>query len=991
MILNFQQGIILHPVSNGIQQFLSYDAGYVNLETYDGRTDIVFTQGTENYLFTEASSIQHAWGPIPNGIEAWLYWDIDTRSAVRTFGITYLLPLFSTLEPTKIEDQHWFDLTNNKMMVCKGGHWVNVIRVFACKAQGAVLTPANGSIVGMPFAGSQVGLSHLTVPIVAGRILVDDAGLPIRRANGLFFTTEDEFFVNGSPANTIRLEANILHGTAKENIAKYQVVKFTEFGRINAARYNDTQESIIAMLMEDLNQEETGTLCMQGVITNPEWNWTTVGATLWIHGTQGGLLTETDPHVENALIYKIGKTPVARVISPTSIFFDQGLGGKGDKGEDGTADVPLATESIFGISKLSLAASNALNPIVVGDNDPRNFNDRYPLPHNQAATTITTTTAGILNGANVQANLAIINDAFVKKSGDTMTGYLTLSADPANNLHAATKHYVDSMTLDGLADVVLTTPTTGQVLKFNGANWYNGTDLTSSGIPAGGTTGQVLAKVNNTDYNAHWVTDLPDIPAGGTTGQALVKIDNANYNVQWATIAGGGGDSLWSYNAGTLTPTTNPTVKTAIYSHTLITSNPISGNFRNWTVIEQLQTNSSTSKLIYPLVCNDAQNTVYYYNGSYISTTRDLEGPTAGYKIDSVRKATVFTDFSNPNDFTDSTVSTTDTSNSSLTYTMVRVVGNSVPHVFLVTGFDSTQSIINKFIINPSDPSVFFLDNYSIAVQGDMLYIAYEATYDTGTDYEENVTICCFDMVGQAMMWVKTVSRHTNGFQKVCLFFDETNNILLCGQYNWLCGLDPVDGTWLWSGEYSSVSGYQASSFVDGFVSSPDGTILCPAHARSSSISHAYGTFVYSIYPMDGSINWGTCLGQVRLASTIDGTSTYRPEIHLAVGYDYIHSQDAIYAVVTADGRIWGSSTAFKDKVELTTNYHKIDYTNGTVWWSQNIRNPDYTVYDDLWGVNRYANVIPYAISIVPPTFLFPSNDSILISGRMFDRTISLG
>jgi len=546
MILDFQQGIILHPVSNGIQQFLSYDAGYINLETYDGRTDIVFTQGTENYLFTEASSIQHAWGPIANGVEAWLYWDIDTQSAVRTFGVTYLLPLFSTLEPAKAEDQHWFDLTNKRMMVCKSGHWVNVIRVFACKAQGAVFTPANGSLPGMPFAGSQVGLSHLTIPITAGRILVDDSGMPIRRADGVVFTTEVDIFVNGSPANTIRLEANILHGTAKENIAKYQVVKFTEFGRINAARYDDTQETLIAMLMEDLNQEETGTLCVQGTITNPEWNWTTVGATLWIHGSQGGLLTEVDPHVEDALTYKIGKTPVARVISPTSIFFDQGLGGKGDKGEDGSGDIPLATEIRFGISKLSLAASNVLNPIVVGDNDPRNFNDRYPLPHNQAATTITTTTVGILNGANVQANLGIINDAFVKKAGDTMTGYLTLHADPANNLHAATKHYVDSMTLNGLADVVLTAPIPGHVLKFDGTNWVNDVDISASGVPAGGTT---------------LVISPPIIGATSSPTDAELQYKNvevvsesATANINWLNVAASNINVFWQRDALEILP-----------------------------------------------------------------------------------------------------------------------------------------------------------------------------------------------------------------------------------------------------------------------------------------------------------------------------------------------------------------------------------------------------------------------------------------------------
>lgn len=33
--------------------------------------------------------------------------------------------------------------------------------------------------------------------------------------------------------------------------------------------------------------------------------------------------------------------------------------------------------------------------------------------------------------------------SYVKKSGDTMTGFLTLNANPTSNLHAATKQYVD--------------------------------------------------------------------------------------------------------------------------------------------------------------------------------------------------------------------------------------------------------------------------------------------------------------------------------------------------------------------------------------------------------------------------------------------------------------------------------------------------------------------------------------------------------------------
>jgi hypothetical protein len=63
----------------------------------------------------------------------------------------------------------------------------------------------------------------------------------------------------------------------------------------------------------------------------------------------------------------------------------------------------------------------------------------------------------------------------VAKAGDTMTGALTLNADPTNNLHAATKQYVDA-----------------------------------SNLPAGGADGQVLAKASGTDFDAEWIDNYAE-------------------------------------------------------------------------------------------------------------------------------------------------------------------------------------------------------------------------------------------------------------------------------------------------------------------------------------------------------------------------------------------------------------------------------------------------------------------------------------------------
>lgn len=59
--------------------------------------------------------------------------------------------------------------------------------------------------------------------------------------------------------------------------------------------------------------------------------------------------------------------------------------------------------------------------------------------------------------------------------------------------------------LQELHNVKITSVSNGQVLKYDSAQslWVNGTDV---GVPAGGTAGQFLQKIDGTDYNTDWVT-----------------------------------------------------------------------------------------------------------------------------------------------------------------------------------------------------------------------------------------------------------------------------------------------------------------------------------------------------------------------------------------------------------------------------------------------------------------------------------------------------
>lgn len=67
--------------------------------------------------------------------------------------------------------------------------------------------------------------------------------------------------------------------------------------------------------------------------------------------------------------------------------------------------------------------------------------------------------------------------------------------------------------------------------SLNGTNGTNGTN--GQGVPTGGTTGQVLSKVNATDYNTQWVTPsggggavITDLIATKTSGSQILPVAN---------------------------------------------------------------------------------------------------------------------------------------------------------------------------------------------------------------------------------------------------------------------------------------------------------------------------------------------------------------------------------------------------------------------------------------------------------------------------------
>ena len=84
--------------------------------------------------------------------------------------------------------------------------------------------------------------------------------------------------------------------------------------------------------------------------------------------------------------------------------------------------------------------------------------------------------------------------------------------------------------------------TTGQILAKESDLDYDTTWTDApTGVPDGGATDQVLAKKSNADGDFEWKTPAPGLPTGGASGQVLAKTSNSDYDVTWITPEEGGG------------------------------------------------------------------------------------------------------------------------------------------------------------------------------------------------------------------------------------------------------------------------------------------------------------------------------------------------------------------------------------------------------------------------------------------------------------------
>jgi hypothetical protein len=151
----------------------------------------------------------------------------------------------------------------------------------------------------------------------------------------------------------------------------------------------------------------------------------------------------------------------------------------------------------------------------------------------------------VVNKGYVDAAVVAVGDgSYVKKNGDTMTGPLTLAADPNSPMQASTRHYVDSTAASLVpATALSTTPSAGLVPQAGAGAVL---DLGWLGSSAG-SGDKLLGKTGGSSGSASWWA-LPTTGSNGCSGSGDKLLYNSTtHALTCGTDQTGGGGVSWPF------------------------------------------------------------------------------------------------------------------------------------------------------------------------------------------------------------------------------------------------------------------------------------------------------------------------------------------------------------------------------------------------------------------------------------------------------------
>jgi len=306
----------------------------------------------------------------------------------------------------------------------------------------------------------------------------------------------------------------------------------TDFGTLGFATIepgNGTQEEQISFT--GVTQNANGTATLTGVST----------------------VLFVNPYTATAGLAKTHPGSATFIITNTAGFYDQFTARNNDEIVPGdwtfTGQVtfsiapispitnPLATEAIFGIAKLSVAADNVLDPIVVGTND-----DRVPVAY--AVDSVGSDSYAITPSPAITAYVAGQRITF--KAGTSNTGPATIAVSGLAPI-AIVKNVSDALvTGDIIANQTVE-------LRYDGTNMvmvnYAGIASTSEkGVSEKGTPAEINAGTQTGGTGAELFINPLDLPAKHLVGALSSTMPKTYFNIQlpfilWTGISSGATDT----------------------------------------------------------------------------------------------------------------------------------------------------------------------------------------------------------------------------------------------------------------------------------------------------------------------------------------------------------------------------------------------------------------------------------------------------------------
>lgn len=180
------------------------------------------------------------------------------------------------------------------------------------------------------------------------------------------------------------------------------------------------------------------------------------------------------------------------------------------RGYDATTDDILESDTRKYVTSSQLTAIQNTNGINTGDQDLSNLLVNSNNLSDLTNASIARDNLGLGSLATQSEILSGIN------TGDNAVNLL-YNRLVTNATHTGDATGSDDLTVVGINGVVLSTLGTGILKLTSGVPSIATVSDFPNGIPTGGTAGQVLAKIDGTDYNTHWITG----GGGGGSGDAL--------------------------------------------------------------------------------------------------------------------------------------------------------------------------------------------------------------------------------------------------------------------------------------------------------------------------------------------------------------------------------------------------------------------------------------------------------------------------------------